>query len=286
MKKQILTLTLLFAFCGYADASSLEENFMKKKDSLIKTLIKAQIDNARALFSDARLALQSEILQGGTVATGWEAVFTEESVDRGRQCVERNYGILSRVESQFGINKEILVSLFRVETNLGKNMGSYVVFNSLLTWCVSGYRRASWAEKELIAYLTLCREQEFDPFEIRGSTHGAFGLVQFVPSSFQKFAIDGNGDGRKDLFDFEDAMASSANYLKKNGWSNQEKQMKRALYAYNRDRSYVNAIIKYSKLIKPRGSKGRSGRSFLENSRAASRLTYNVANMFANKLAK
>jgi len=125
-----------------------------------------------------------------------------------------------------------------------------MVFNSLLTWCVSGNRRALWAQKELISYLTLCRKHQLDPFEVRGSTHGAFGLLQFIPSSFQRFAIDGNGDGEIDLFNFEDAMASSANYLQKNGWGREENQQKRALYAYNRDRGYVNTVLKYSKLIK------------------------------------
>ena len=250
MTKLILMLILVFAFCGQAEASKLEANFLKKKDGLIKMLIKAQIDNAPDLFSDERLELYPEIFQRSTVTTGWEVVFTQESIDRGRRCIEENYAILSRIETQLGVKKEILVSLFRVETNLGKHTGKYVVLNSLLTWCVSGYPRASWAEKELIAYLTLCRGHQLDPFEIKGSTHGAFGLLQFIPSSFQRFAIDGNGDGKIDLFDFEDAMVSSANYLQKNGWGNQERQMKRALYAYNRDRSYVNTLIKYSKCIK------------------------------------
>jgi len=249
MKKLILILILLFAFFGYAEASKLEANFSKKKDSLIKELTEAQIDNARDLFSDTRLELYPQIFKRSAVGPGWEVVFTKESIDRGRQCINENDEILSRVEIQFGVNKEILVSLFRVETNLGKSRGKYVVFNSLLTWCVAGKRRASWAKKELISYLTLCREHQLDPFEVRGSTHGAFGLLQFIPSSFQRFAIDGNADGKIDLFNFEDAMASSANYLHQNGWGKEKSQQKRALYAYNRDRGYVNTVMKYSKLI-------------------------------------
>jgi membrane-bound lytic murein transglycosylase B len=250
MKKLLLILILLAAFCGSAEASKLEANFSKKKDFLIQVLIKAQIDNARDLFSDTRLGLYPQILKRSAVGPGWEVVFTQESIDRGRQCINENYETLSRVENQSGVNKEILVSLFRVETNLGKSRGKYVVFNSLLTWCVSGNRRASWAQKEFISYLTLCREHQLDPFELRGSTHGAFGLLQFIPSSFQRFAIDGNGDGKIDLFNFEDAMASSANYLQKNGWGREESHQKKTLYAYNRDRGYVNTVMKYSKLIK------------------------------------
>jgi membrane-bound lytic murein transglycosylase B len=250
MKKLMFFLILLYAFCGSAEASKLEASFSKKKESLIKMLMNAQIDNARDLFLDRRLELYPQIFKKSTAGPGWEVVFTEESIDRGRQCMNENYDALSRVEIRFGVNKEILVSLFRVETNLGKSRGKYVVFNSLLTWSVSGNRRAPWAQKELMAYLTLCREHQWDPFEVRGSTHGAFGLLQFIPSSFQRFAIDGNGDGKIDLFDFEDAMASSANYLQKNGWGNEKSQQKKALHSYNRDWGYVNTVMKYSQLIK------------------------------------
>lgn len=250
MKKGIFILILLFAFCGYAQASPLERNFLKKKENLMKTLKGAQIDNARDLFLDARLKLYPEIFEGNKVDTEWEVIFTPGSIDRGRRCIKENNAILRKVERQFGVNKEILIGIFRIETNLGKNTGKYVVFNSLLTWCVSGYRKASWAERELIAYLTLCSGNKLDPFEVKGSSHGAFGLLQFIPSTFHGFAIDGNGDGKIDLFNFEDAIVSAANYLKKNGWGNQEQQRKRALYAYNHDWGYVNTVMKYSKLIK------------------------------------
>ena len=253
MKKLVLVLILIFAPWGYAEGAKLEANFLEKKDTLIEVLTKAQIDDAHILFSDARLQLYPQILERSANGSGWEVIFTQQSIDRGRKCLKENDAILSRVESQFGVNKEILVSLFRVETNLGRDIGKYVVFNSLLTWYVSGNRRASWAANELISYLTLCREHQLDPFEVKGSSHGAFGLLQFIPSSFQRFAIDGNGDGKIDLFNFEDAMASSANYLQKQGWGKKEKQKKRALHAYNRDWGYVKTVMKYSRLIKGAG---------------------------------
>lgn len=103
-------------------------------------LIRVQIDNARDLFSDKRLELYPQIFKRSTAGPGWEVIFAQESVDRGRQCLNENYEALSRVEIRFGVEKEILVGLFRVETNLGKSRGKYVVFNSLLTWCVSGNR--------------------------------------------------------------------------------------------------------------------------------------------------
>ena len=250
MKKLILILTLVFALGGYAEAAKLEANFLEKKDALIEVLAKAQIEDAHTLFSDVRLQLYPQILERSANGGGWEVIFTPQSVERGKRCLKENEVMLSRIEGKFGVNKEILVSLYRVETNLGRDIGKYVVFNSLLTWYVSGNRRASWAENELISYLTLCRLHQLDPFEIKGSTHGAFGLLQFIPSTFQRFAMDGNGDGKIDLFNLEDAMTSSANYLQRNGWGKKEREKKRALYAYNRDRGYVKTVMKYSKLIK------------------------------------
>lgn len=133
MKKLILILILVFALWGYAEAARLEENFLEKKGTLIEVLQKAQVDNAHILFSDERLQLYPQIFEPSTMGPGWEVIFTRESIARGRQCKKENEAILSRVEAQFGVNREILVSLFRVETNLGKDVGKYVVFNSLLT---------------------------------------------------------------------------------------------------------------------------------------------------------
>ena len=249
MKKPVLILILIFGLWGNAEGTKLEANFLEKKDTLIEVLTKAQIDDAHILFSDARLQLYPQILKSSANGSGWEVIFTQKSIERGRKCIKENDAVLRKIEVQFGVNKEILVSLFRVETNLGRDIGKYVVFNSLLTWYVSGNRRASWAANELVSYLTLCHEHQLDPFEVKGSTHGAFGLLQFIPSSFQRFAIDGNGDGKIDLFNFEDAMASSANYLQKQGWGKKEKQKKKALHAYNRDWGYVKTVMKYSKLI-------------------------------------
>ncbi len=250
MKRLILILTLVFALGGYAEAANLEAGFLEKKDTLIEMLTKAQIDDAQTLFADERLQLYPQILERSGSGGGWQVVFTPQSIERGRRCLKENEAILNRVEAQFGVDKEILVGLFRVETNLGRDTGKYVVFNSLLTWYVSGNRRSSWAANELVSYLTICRAHQLDPFEVKGSTHGAFGLLQFIPSTFQRFAMDGNGDGKIDLFNLEDAMTSSANYLQKQGWGRKERHKKRALHAYNRDWGYVKTIMKYSKIIK------------------------------------
>jgi membrane-bound lytic murein transglycosylase B len=163
--------------------------------------------------------------------------------------------MLKSIEASYGVPPEVLIAIFRVETNLGRNLGRYRVFNSLLTLTVMVNRRSVWAGRELVDLLTLCKNNRTNPFSIRGSAAGAFGLCQFVPSSYLAYGADGNNDGVVDLFDFPDAMASTANYLKSHGWHNRDARKQfRAIWAYNRCENYVKAVLAYSKHVKPRSS--------------------------------
>ena len=159
--------------------------------------------------------------------------------------------MLKNIEASYGVPREVLVAIYRVETNLGSNLGQYRVFNSLLTLTVIINRRSVWAAQELFNLLALCGNNQINPFSIKGSASGAFGLCQFVPSSYLAYGTDGNGDGVVDLFDFSDAMASTANFLKSNGWHsrNTEKQF-RAILAYNHCNNYAKAVMTYSKKVK------------------------------------
>ena len=89
-----------------------------------------------------------------------------------------------------------------------------------------------------------------DPFTMKGSWAGAFGIPQFMPSSYVIFAVDDNGDGKVDLYDYPDAFASIANYLRRVGWkTGNEKKMRRAVYNYNHEKAYVNAVFSYAEKI-------------------------------------
>ena len=101
------------------------------------------------------------------------------------------------------------------------------------------------------ALLIQAKEKSFDPLEVKGSWAGAIGFPQFMPASM-KFAKDGNGDGKIDLFVMEDAIASVANYLKLHGYS--EKGSIPAFKAYNNDKIYAEGVKKYSDLVKKAGA--------------------------------
>jgi membrane-bound lytic murein transglycosylase B len=162
-----------------------------------------------------------------------------------------NQDVLVRVEKTYGVDKEIIIAILRVETNFNSYVGKYPIFNSLLTLAIIENRRSAWAEGELAELLRISKNLGKDPLSIKGSWAGAFGMAQFIPSSYAKYAVDGNGDGTIDLFDFSDATASIANYLTSHGWEKDspEKNWK-AVYAYNHCDEYVKAIFAYAKALK------------------------------------
>jgi membrane-bound lytic murein transglycosylase B len=209
-----------------------------------------QLSDIRNIFSDERIMLEYQIMEPGKKAD-YSKVFYPESVERGKKCLAVNDGYLRKLEQSFGIPKEILVSIYRLETNLGNFKGKYLVTNSLYTRWFVRYKRSEYFGGELVNWLTICRINGLDYYSTPGSTHGAFGLMQFLPTSYLDYAIDGNGDGKIDLFVFEDAMASAANYLRGKGWRNGSQANNRlVILRYNADEDYRDAVIKFAKMLK------------------------------------
>jgi membrane-bound lytic murein transglycosylase B len=140
-------------------------------------------------------------------------------VNGGLQFWERYADDLQRAEMEFGVPQEIIVALIGVETVYGKNRGRFTTFDALATLAFDYPRRATFFRGELEQYLLLSREQEFDLTQVQGSYAGALGIPQFMPSSYRKYALDYDNDGRIDLLnDPVDAIGSVANYLRQYGW--------------------------------------------------------------------
>jgi membrane-bound lytic murein transglycosylase B len=229
-------------------------DFNEHKEVLVQKLLVKGFGEveARALFDDSRVAIYPDILEKKGKGIDYFhrkfGLLTRSSIERGQRIIRDNLAELRKIEAFFGVEKEVLVAVYRVETNFGRYTGSYPVFNSLLTLTVLENRRSAWAEKEWINLVALSREQGFDPLAIKGSWAGAFGLCQFVPSAYLDYAVDGNGDGRIDLFNVVDALASVANYLKANGWEKASLvKKKKAIYAYNHCDNYVKAVLAYAR---------------------------------------
>ena len=207
------------------------------------------------IFSDKRIVLYPQILKKKGKGLDYFdprfGLLAEESIARGKDAFIKEGSVLRKTKEIFGVPEEILVSLYRLETDFGRYLGDYLVFNSLLTFSILENRRSSWARQELVSLLLLSRQNGFDHLAIKGSWAGAFGLLQFLPSSFLNYALDGDGDGRVDLFVFPDAAFSAANYLKRHGWRRDYdiERNKKAIFSYNPCPNYVKAIVVYAKAI-------------------------------------
>lgn len=140
-------------------------------------------------------------------------------IEAGLRFWSENAATLARARAQFGVPEEIVVATIGIETLYGRQLGNVKVLDALTTLAFDYPRRADFFRGELEAYLLLGREQSWDLAAIRGSYAGAMGLPQFLPSSYQKYAIDFDHDGSRNLWgDAADAIGSVANYYRSHGW--------------------------------------------------------------------
>src|SRR4029077_17383887 len=127
-----------------------------------------------------------------------------------------------RIEQKFGVPGSVIVAIWGLETDFGANLGKFSTFRSLAP-LVYDCRRSALFQAELLAALRIVERGDLAPAEMRGAWAGEIGQTQFMPSSYIKFAVDFDGDGRRDLIrSAPDALASTANYLKSYGWKSGE----------------------------------------------------------------
>jgi len=141
-------------------------------------------------------------------------------IDQGADFWAANKAALERAEKTYGVSASIIAGILGVETRFGRVTGSFRIIDSLTTLTLEFPRRSAFFRKELVQFLLLCREEGFDPLRLQGSYAGAMGKPQFMPSSYRSYAIDFDGDGKRDLLgNTEDAIGSIANYLSRYGWT-------------------------------------------------------------------
>jgi membrane-bound lytic murein transglycosylase B len=209
-----------------------------------------------SVFSDPRLKIDSGIvgiLNAKSHEPNYSFLYKESSLMRGDSFLVKNKVILDSAYDRYGVDKYYLAAIMRIETDFGANLGNYSVMNALYTICTCSHSesRSVNAAKEIRRFLDLCRKYKWDPFSIKGSWAGAFGIPQFMPSSFG-YVVDGNSDGIVNLFNMDDAIMSAANFLHENGWEKSYKSSwKKALRKYNKG-SYGAAVIKYAELLRKR----------------------------------
>ena len=169
---------------------------------------------------------------------------TEKRIEQGKQFLQDNAELLAKAEKEFGVPKEIITSIIGVETYYGQRQGSYRVLDSLSTLAFD-YPKRSLFWRELKEFFVMSQEQEVDPGSVKGSYAGAMGYGQFIPSSYRYYAIDYDGDGKKDLWTNKaDAIGSVANYFKRHGWKNGEPVTQRVRVSGDKYQDAVNDRLK------------------------------------------
>ncbi|WP_394226174.1 lytic murein transglycosylase [Pseudoalteromonas spongiae] len=140
-------------------------------------------------------------------------------IDRARKLYKENQTELEKIAAKYGVQARFIVALWGLESNFGKIQGSHPVISSVVTLAYDGRREALY-KRQLWASLTILEEGHIDLDHFKGSWAGAMGQTQFMPTSFNAYAVDYDGDGKKDIWQNKlDAFASIANYLKKAGWN-------------------------------------------------------------------
>lgn len=145
---------------------------------------------------------------------------TSKTIAKGKEKLKEHKDLLSRIEAKFGVDREIVIAIWGIESRFGTHSGSFPVFETLNTLFDAYPRRSKFFRKQLVHFLLLCRENNMDPLTVKGSYAGAFGQTQFIPSSFREYAVSFDDDQLRDVFNStEDILASIANYLRRFHWT-------------------------------------------------------------------
>ncbi len=148
-----------------------------------------------------------------------DSAASEARVNNGKAALRKHGALLDRIEAQYGVDKDVVVAIWGLESAYGTFRGSNPVIGSLAILAYDA-RRSEFFEEQLVEALKILQSGDVELANFKGSWAGAMGHTQFIPSSYQSLAVDFDGNGKRDIWsdDPADALASTANYLAKNGW--------------------------------------------------------------------
>ena len=167
-----------------------------------------------------------------------DSAVSADRIQQGRAKLAEYRPLLQQLENQTGVGVPYIVAIWGMESAYGKNTGNIDLIQALSTLAYEG-RRRDFAEQQLIALLQLIERGDVRWDELRGSWAGGMGHTQFIPTTFLQYGTDGNGDGRRDPWQIEDALASTANYLGKSGWQRGQRWGREVRLAPDFDYRYI-----------------------------------------------
>jgi membrane-bound lytic murein transglycosylase B len=246
-----------------------EPPFAKLQERLIADGLDANL--VRSVYQSP--LVKAANLVRSEAALNYDQFLSKYSVHKAKRYIERHGTSLEEANQRFGVEPPVVVAVLMVETALGTYPGKYQTINVLSTMAVSQEpavrekifaglteeqkqmqsravmskrltKRATRSYRELKAVLNYAHKNDIDPFTLFGSSEGAIGIPQFLPSNIEYYGRDGDGDGRIDLFNHNDAIASVAFFLRAHRWGRAEnaKQKKKVLLYYNRSDYYADTV--------------------------------------------
>ena len=255
---------------------------------LVKTYHDEHYDekDLKRIFSDLRLRfipglVKRNVLNRKEQLNDYQRFFSLAALARAGKFTKEWDACLNNTAGQFGVDREVIVAVISVESSLGKYLGKNSVM-SIFTSIVLENRekrreeiakdmkdgsqkdryferltkKAKWAKGELKSLLKMKMERKIDINRLKGSYSGAFGIPQFLPSSYLKWGYDGDGNDSVDLFFMPDAIASVGCYLKAHGWRSglDYESNKKVLFRYNNSNAYVEAVLIIANKLKESSS--------------------------------
>ena len=191
-----------------------------KRDALSRGISETLFDRAFAGVEPIERIIELDRRQPEFTQTFWKYLdgrITRTRIERGRELLAKNRAILDRISAQYGVQPRFLVSFWALESNFGDHTGKISIIGALATLAYDA-RRSEFFREQLLAALTVMQRGDI-PVDAEGSWAGAMGQTQFIPTTYRDYAVDGDGDGRRDLWNsLPDIFASSANYLSRAKW--------------------------------------------------------------------
>ena len=231
ISRGLLIAFVALAFCVLAHADD-KANVAKARTAFVDKMVAEHGFDRDALSATLRSAtidqsILDAIAKPAERVVPWyeyRAIFVNEArIAAGTRFWTEHAGTIQSISERYGVAPEMLVAIIGVETYFGQRTGKYRVLDSLATLAFAYPPRAKFFGGELEQFLLLTREEGLDPKTPMGSYAGAMGAGQFIPSSFRTYAVDADGDGKRDIWnDWADVLGSIANYFKKNGWQTGE----------------------------------------------------------------
>lgn len=230
---KLLITFLVLLCCSFANTAFAREEFSIWLDALKQEAVSVGVSEETATDTISRVQLLPNIIKLDRSQPEFISPFLDYyqrrvdalKIKRGREILANHAILLNQVETQYGVPKEILVAFWGMETNYGRFQGDIDTLSALATLAYDG-RRSSFFRNQLMDAMRMIDADHADAEQLVGSWAGAFGNMQFMPTTFMIYAVDGDGDQKIDVVNsIADTFASAANYLSQVGWRKGEPAM-------------------------------------------------------------